>query len=124
MDDDTPTAAVAAAAKTEVKVADSRGRIISVRKLTALNYYELTKAMGDAGNNAATMDLAVTASSVSRIDTLDFAFPRVEQDVKFLMQLLDFDGIKAAGEGLRQLHAKSDDGTDTAKNSPGDLTSG
>ena len=123
-DSDTPTSQVAAAAKTEVKVADERGRIISVRKLNALNYYMLTKAMGNDASNEALMDLAITAAAVRRIDTQDFAFPAREQDVRVLLQLLDFDGIKAAGEGLRQLHAKAvDDGTEAAKNSRGDQTS-
>jgi hypothetical protein len=119
MDDETPSAAIAAAAQTKVLVTDARGRVIAVHKLTALNYYQLTKALGDVGNNAATMDLAVTAASVRRIDTTDFAFPRTEKDVEFLMQMLDFDGIKAAGEGLRQLNPKADDGTEAAKNLAG-----
>jgi hypothetical protein len=122
MDDTTTaTAELAAAARTEVKVADERGRIIAVRKLTALNYYMLTKAMGSDAANPTLMDLAVTAAAVRRIDTTDFAFPAAEGDVRVLLQLLDFDGIKAAGEGLRQLHAakKGDDGTEAAKNSAG-----
>jgi hypothetical protein len=116
---DTPTAAVAAAAQTKVLVTDARGRIIAVHKLTALNYYQLTRAMGESANSAALMDLAVTAAPVRRIDTTDLAMPSSERDVEFAMQLLDFDGIKAAGEGLRQLHPKTDEGTDTAKNSAG-----
>jgi hypothetical protein len=110
------TEQLAAAAQTKVLVTDARGRVIAVHKLTALNYYQLTRAMGESADSAALMDLAVTAASVRRIDTLDFGFPSREKDVEFLIQMLDFEGIKAAGEGLRQLHAKADDGTDTAKN--------
>jgi hypothetical protein len=117
---DTPTAAVAAAAQTKVLVTDARGRIIAVRKLTALNYYHLAKAMGESASNPTLMDLAITAAAVTRIDTTDLAFPRTEKDVEFVMQFLDFDGIKAAGEGLRQLNPKIDDGTEAAKNSAGD----
>jgi hypothetical protein len=117
---DTPTAAIAAAAQTKVLVTDTRGRILAIHKLTALNYYQLTRAMGESANSAALMDLAVTASSVRRIDATDIAMPSTEREVEFLIQQLDFEGIKAAGEGLRQLHSKSDNGTDTAKNLVGD----
>jgi hypothetical protein len=112
---ETPTEAVATAAQTQVLVTDARGRVIAVHKLTLLNYYQLTKAMGETTNSAA-QDLAITAASVRRIDTLDFAMPRTERDVEFLMQMLDFDGLAAAGNGLRQLHAKDDNGTEAAKN--------
>jgi hypothetical protein len=112
-----------AAAKTKVLVTDARGRVIAVRKLTALNYYMLAKAMGDSASNATLMDLAITASAVSRIDVTDLSFPRSEKDVEFAMQLLDFDGIRAAGDGLRQLSEKVSDGAEAAKNLAGDLTS-
>jgi hypothetical protein len=119
--DDTPTASaeLAAAAQTKVLVTDTRGRIIAVHKLTLLNYYLLSRAMGNDASNPALMDMATTAAAVRRIDTTDFAMPSTEKDVRFLMQMLDFDGLKAAGEGLRQLHAKADDGTEAVKNSLG-----
>ena len=116
---DTATEQLAAAAKTQVKVVDARNRVIVVHRLNLLNYYMLTRTMGEAANNPALMDMAVTAAAVRRIDTTDFAMPSSEADIRFLMQQLDFDGLKAAGEGLRQLHAKADDGTDTAKNLAG-----
>ena len=121
---DTATEQLTAAAKTEVKVTDERGRVIAVHKLNLLNYYMLTRAMGEAASNAALMDMVVTVAAVRRIDTTDFAMPSTEADVRFLMQQLDFDGLKAAGEGLRQLHAKADDGTEAAKNLVGNPASG
>jgi hypothetical protein len=116
MNDISATAELATAAKTEIKVTDDRGRILVVGKMSLLNYYMLSKAMGESANNPALMDMAVTAAAVRRINTTDFAMPTTETDVRFLMQQLDFDGLRAAGEGLRQLHAKADDGTDAAKN--------
>ena len=121
---DTPTGQVATAAKDKVLVTDARGRVIAVHKLSLLNYYLLTRAMGEAASNAALMDMVVTVAAVRRIDTTDFAMPSTEADVRFLMQQLDFDGLKAAGEGLRQLHAKADDGTEAAKNLVGNPASG
>jgi hypothetical protein len=123
---DTPsaTAELATGAKTKVLVTDDRGRIISVAKLTLLNFYTLTRAMGaEAASNPALMDMAVTCAAVRRIDTTDYAMPATESDVRLLMQELDFDGLRAAGEGLRQLHAKAGDGTDAAKNSQSNLPS-
>jgi hypothetical protein len=116
---DKPTEQLAAAAQTKVLVTDERGRVIAVHKLNLLNYYHLNQAMGESANNAALMNMAVVAAAVRRIDTTDFAFPRTERDVEFLMQMLDFDGLKAAGEGLMQLNPKADDGNETAKNSAG-----
>jgi hypothetical protein len=114
---ETPSATVAAAAQDKVLVTDARGRIIAVHKLNLLNYYHLNQAMGESASNPALMNMAVVAAAVRRIDTTDFAFPRNERDVEFLIQMLDFDGLKAAGEGLVQLNPnKADDGTEVAKN--------
>jgi hypothetical protein len=100
----------------KVMITDARGRIIVVQKLNLLNYYFLTKAMGGESSNIALMDLATTAAAVRRIDTTDYAMPGTETDVRFMMQMLDFDGLRAAGEGLKQLHTKTDDGAEVAKN--------
>jgi hypothetical protein len=113
---DTPSTVVASAAQDKVHVTDDRGRIIVVQKLNLLNYYTLTKAMGDESSNASLMDMTITAASVRRIDVTDFAMPKTETEVRLLLQMLDFDGLKAAGEGLRKLHSKSSDGTAAAKN--------
>ncbi|SRR5258708_29449760 len=109
-----PSAVVAALDK--MLVTDARNRVIAVHKLSLLNYYHLNRAMGESANNPALMNMAVVAAAVHRIDTTDFAFPRTEKDVEFLMQLLDFDGLKAAGEGLVQLNPQADDGNEAAKN--------
>lgn len=113
---DTSPSETVTAAKTTVLITDARSRIIKVRKLNALQFYQLTKAMGATSSNAGAMDLAVIASSVARIDATDFAPPRTETDVSFLIQQLDFDGLAAAGEGLKQLSGNSDDGIEAAKN--------
>ncbi|MGH6683827.1 MAG: hypothetical protein ACRECA_07890 [Pseudolabrys sp.] len=118
---ETPSETIAGT-RTKVLVTDARGRVIAVRKLTALNYFHLTKVMGDSAGNTMLMDLAITAAAVCRVNTTDLAFPRKEEDVEFVMQLLDFDGIKAAGDGLRQLSTKMEDEAEAAKNSAGDPT--
>jgi hypothetical protein len=120
---ETPSTAVAGAAQDKVLVTDDRGRVIAVQKLNLLNYYFLTKAMGDSASNASLMDMAITAASVRGIDTTKFAMPNTETDVRLLLQMLDFDGLKAAGEGLRQLHTKASDGAEAAKNLAGNPAS-
>jgi hypothetical protein len=100
----------------KVTVTDSRGRVIAVRKLNALQVYRLTKAMGPSAASAGAMDLAVIASSVSKIDMMDFAFPSRERDVEFLIEKLDFAGLEAAGKGLQQLAEAADLGVEAAKN--------
>ena len=101
----------------KVLVTDAKGRVIAVRKLNALQIFRLSKAMGASAENSRVMDLATIASSVSRIDTLDFAFPSKERDVEFLFDKLDFHGLEAAGKGLGQLaEADAGAGVDAAKN--------
>ncbi len=115
---DTPTAQLVGA-QSKVLVTDARGRVIAVHKLNLLDYYRLNHAMGESANNPALMNMAVVAAAVHRIDTTDLAFPRTERDVEFILQMLDFDGLKAAGEGLIQLNPHADDGTEAAKNLAG-----
>ena len=100
----------------KVMVTDKRGRVIAVRRMNALQLYRLSKAMGASASNSSLMDLAVIASSVSRIDTFDFAFPSKERDVEFIIEKLDFDGLTAAGEGLKQLNGADETGNDASKN--------
>ena len=112
---ETPTQLVASAQDKAI-VTDARGRVIAVRRLSALQYYNLTKAMGADASNPATMDLAMIASSVCRIDVLDIAAPSKEADVRVLIQMLDFDGLTAASQALAQLNAGAGDGVEAAKN--------
>jgi hypothetical protein len=96
---------------------DKRGRRIVVKRLNALQLYRLAKIPGGASTATAT-DLATLACSVTKIDTLPIAFPATEQDVEFLIQQLDFDGLAAAAEALKQLSDGADE--EAAKNSAGD----
>lgn len=95
---------------------DTRGRLITVTRLNALQFYRLTKAMGQTASNAASMDLAILASSVKKIDATEIAMPSTEREVEFLIQQLDFDGIAAAGEALKKLSADPEVEIESAKN--------
>ena len=93
---------------------DKRGRVITVKRLTALDYYRVTKVLGDS--NAATFGMASLACTVRRIDTTDFALPTTERDVEFILQQLDFDGLTAAGEALEKLNPADEADKAAAKN--------
>ena len=96
---------------------DAKGRLITVNRLNALQFYRLTKVMSENSGNAAAMDLAIIASSVKKIDATAIAMPSTEREVEFLIQQLDFDGIAAAGEALKKLAKTDAEDTDAAKNS-------
>jgi hypothetical protein len=114
---ETPTETMARSTQNKATAADARGRIIAVRRLSALQYFNLTKVMGADASNPAAMDIAMIASSVCRIDVLDIAFPRKDSDITFLIQQLDFDGLAAAGEALKTFgNANADGGIEAAKN--------
>lgn len=113
----TETVEAVAARPDTAQAMDARGRLITVKRLNALQYYRLNKALGAAAaTNPATMDLAVMVSAVSRIDAEDIAFPASERDIEFLIQKLDFEGIAAVGEALKRLDDHIDAEIDAAKN--------
>lgn len=112
---DTPIQTLAMAET--ARAMDKRGRLITVKRLNALQYYRLSKALGASGaTNPTTMDLATLVCAVSKIDAEDIAFPATERDIEFLIQRLDFDGIAAVGEALKTLNSDPDTEVDSAKN--------
>jgi hypothetical protein len=111
---ETPTETVA---KTDTAShLDAKGRLITVNRLNALQFYRLAKAMAENSTNPAAMDLAIIVSSVKKIDATDIAMPSTEREVEFLIQQLDFDGIAAAGEALKKLGKTDIADIDAAKN--------
>jgi hypothetical protein len=113
---ETPSEIVAQSANDTATKADARGRAITVKRLNALQFYRLTKAMGATASNATAMDLAVIASSVQKIDGEDVMPPATELQVEHLMQRLDFDGLNAAAEALKELKGEDEDEGEAAKN--------
>lgn len=116
MKDKTETPSQVVAAKEFESAMDSKGRLITVKRLDALNFYRLTKVMGALSNNSATMEMATLASSVTKIDATPVAPPSTEREIEALINRLDFEGIAAAGEALGKLVAKDDEATEVAKN--------
>jgi hypothetical protein len=112
---ETPTETIAKIADTASHL-DAKGRLITVNRLNALQFYRLAKAMAENSTNPAAMDLAIIVSSVKKIDATDIAMPSTEREVEFLIQQLDFDGIAAAGEALKKLGKTDSEDIDAAKN--------
>jgi hypothetical protein len=95
---------------------DARGRLITVGRTSALQFYRLTKAMGVTASNEASMALASLVATVRKIDATNVAFPSTESEVEFLIQQLDFDGIAGVGEALVKLRENAIDEAAVAKN--------
>jgi hypothetical protein len=109
-----------------VNVLDAKGRRIFVKQLNALDYYNVSKALGAvAASNPATLDMAMIACTVRKIDTTPYPLPTSERDIQFLIQTLDFDGLAAVGEAMKLLSAddKLAKDKEDAKNSAGGQTS-
>ena len=97
---------------------DARGRRIEVTSLNALDYYRFSRVMGSSSDAA--MDMAAVVATVRKINTTHYAMPANERDVELLIQVLDFDGITAAGIALGKLAQVTEGETksevDAAKN--------
>lgn len=119
-DVETPSQTLTRGANATASKMDARGRKISVRRINALQFYHLTKLLGQNGN-AESRSIAATAASVCDIDGMPVPFPAKEREVEFTIQRLDFEGMKAANEALLEL--AGDEGIDTAKNSQATLAS-
>lgn len=95
---------------------DAKGRLITVKRMNALGYYNLAKAMGESASNPTTMEMATIVAAVIKIDATPIAFPSSERDVQFLIQQLDFEGITAAGLAMAKLRVSDALEIETAKN--------
>jgi hypothetical protein len=100
----------------QATIQSANGRIIVVSRLGALDYYRLTKVLGTSASNPAAADLAMLAASVVKID--EHLIPRAvkESEIEHTIQMLDFPGLAAVGEGLKRLGEQAKDGIDAAKN--------
>lgn len=113
----TPTQQMVASKATQATRRDARGRMITVKRLTLLDFYRLTKLLGEHSATPTTMDLASVAASVVEIDGEVVFFPTGERELEYLMQRLDFDGLTAVSEALKSLTPGPEESTlDIAKN--------
>lgn len=97
----TPSATIIAAASASHTVADSDGRRLSLRRLTALDKLRLFKAAGPVlAQNQPWLGMAMLACSVSAIDDVPVPPPASEQQIEALVSRLGDNGIAAAATAL------------------------
>jgi hypothetical protein len=99
----TPSSRVIEAAQSVPSVTDSRGRVLQIRRLTALDKLRLFKAAGPVlAQNQSWLGMAVLAVSVTAIDDVPVPVPTSEQQIEALVGRLGDAGIAAVGEALAE----------------------
>lgn len=117
---DTPSARLVAAAQAAPAVTDAAGRVLALRRLTALDKLRLYKAAGPLlAQNAPWMGLALLAASVSAIDDVPVPPPATEAQIEALVGRLGEYGLAAIAETLAPA---AEDTADAAGNSRGTPT--
>ena len=103
---DTPSARLVAAAQAAPETRDAEGRVLTLRRMTALDKLRLFKAAGPVlSHNQPWLGMAVLAASVSAIDDIPVPQPASEQQVEALVGRLGDAGIAAVGAALAETTA-------------------
>jgi hypothetical protein len=98
---DTPSARLIAAAQAAPTVIDGRGRLLALRRLTALDKLRLFKAAGPMlAQNQPWLGMAVLAASVAAINDVPVPQPVTESQVESPVATLGDDGIAAVATAL------------------------
>jgi hypothetical protein len=91
-------------------VVDSRGRMIKIKKLSALDRMRLFKAMGAVhAENRMAAAYASAASAVTELEGLLVPPPMNEMQLDAIVGRLDEDGLEAVVNGLAALSPASED---------------
>jgi hypothetical protein len=113
----TPSARVIAAAQAAPSVTDTQGRLLQLRRLTALDKLRLFKAAGPALSlNQSWLGMAVLAASVAAIDEVPVPAPSNEQQIEALVARLGDAGIAAVGAALAEAQPSAAEAAATAGN--------
>jgi hypothetical protein len=100
----------------EATIVDSRGRLLKIKRLSAIDKVRLFKAAGAVlSENRVLGGYYSTACSVTEIDGMPVPFPSTELQLDALVQRLDEDGLEAAVRALVGLTIDADVSAD-AKN--------
>ena len=93
------------------RVVDSEGRIIEVRKISAVNMMKLYAAAGPEKSEVDRyMGYAILASSVFAIDDKKLPFPRSAGEVESVVANIGEEGLEAVATALKALAAKLEGG--------------
>lgn len=93
---------------------DKRGRKIVVRKISALQLYQITKMLGASADSQAALNIACAVAAVREIDGAPVAFPANDREIQAILARLDVAGLNAASTALESI--KDEEGGDAAKN--------
>ncbi len=92
----TPTSAIVTVAQQEHNVHDEQGRVIAIKRPTALDTLRLIKAAGPIlSQNEAWMAIAGLAASVTAIDGVPIPSPASEAQIESLVSKLGDHGLAA-----------------------------
>ena len=83
------------------EVVDTRGRLLSLRRLSVLDRLRLYEAAGaELSRNDRWLGLAVLAASVAAIDGVPVPMPASKAGIEAAVQRLDEEGLAAVAAGL------------------------
>jgi hypothetical protein len=99
-----------------VYATDSRGRRLGCKKLTAIDLFDLTAALGENSGNKAMLNQAMIAASVVEIDGIPSPRPTNSIQLRARITILDFDGYLAVSEALTSASTVASVNLDAVKN--------
>jgi len=106
---ETPSSRLIAAAQAAIEAVDTRGRRLSLRRLSALDKLRMFKAAGPVlSDNRAWLGMALLACSVTAIDDVPVPLPANEGQIEAMVQRLGDAGIAAIGDALQRDQAPAD----------------
>lgn len=115
----TPTQRIVAGSVRDIRyVTDARGRVLGVRKLSALERMRVVKAVAQFAAIDRYLGMAVTVASVAEIDGVPQALPMNDRQVEAIIATLDDDGIDAVQPLVTEIYGGAAEGEiEAAKNS-------
>ena len=84
---------------------DDSGRRIGVKKLKAIDLFDISLAMGDGATNQVALNQAMLVSSVVELGGERVSKPRTLAEIRALITRLDLHGYQAVGEAIKKFDA-------------------
>jgi hypothetical protein len=98
-------------------IRDSKGRTLTVKRLSVVEKMRLAKALGEHSGNDSYSNFAVVGAAVREFDGSPVPFPMTNLQLEAIVQRLDDAGMEAALEALIAVSAPAQQETlDVAKN--------
>jgi hypothetical protein len=97
----TPTQALLLAADPVLSATDAQGRVLTLRRLGALDKLRLFETAGaDLSRNDRWLGMAVLACSITAMDAVPYPVPSSKAAIEAMIQRLGDDGIAAVAAAL------------------------